>query len=89
VLAPVIETETVVFTPAAVVHVPPNVVTVALVVYGNVRPTPLTLVSVTVGPEVRIVIDFEPDVPVFPAASFWVAVTEYAPPFVESALLNV
>jgi hypothetical protein len=75
-LAPVIVTETVVFTPPAVVHAPPSVVTVWFVVNGNVRAVPLTVVSVTVGAAVWMVIDFAPDVPVFPAASFWFAVTE-------------
>ena len=60
VLAPVIATETVGFTPAAVVHAPPSVVTVALVVNGNVRAVPLTVVSVTVGAAVLIVIDCAP-----------------------------
>ena len=49
VLAPVTDTDTVAFTPAAVVHAPPTVVTVAFVENGNVRPVPLTDVSVTVG----------------------------------------
>src|SRR5262245_59575322 len=49
VLAPVIATDTVALTPDAVVQVPPSVVTVALVVYGNVRATPFTVASVTVG----------------------------------------
>ena len=44
VLAPVIATETVVLTPAAVVQVPPTVVTVAFVVNGKVRAVPLTVV---------------------------------------------
>ena len=63
-------------TPAAVVHAPPTVVTVALVVYGNVRAVPLTVVSVTIGAAVWIVIDFAPVVPVLPAVSVCVAVTE-------------
>ena len=76
VLVPVIVTDTVAFTPAAVVHVPPKVVTVALVVYGNVRVVPLTVETVTVGAAVWTVIDLAPEVPVLPAASDCVAVTE-------------
>src|SRR5262245_31529796 len=49
VLAPLIVTLIVVLTPAADVHVPPKVVTVALVVYGNVRVAPFTVLTVTVG----------------------------------------
>ena len=75
VLAPVIATDTVGFTPAAVVHTPPRVVTVALVTYGNVRAVPFTDVTVTVGAAVWIVIVFAPLVPVFAAVSVWVAVT--------------
>ena len=78
-LAPVIATVTVAFTPAAVVHAPPRVVTVALVKYGNVRAVPFTVVSVTVGAAVLIVIDCAPDVPVLPAVSDCVAVIEYVP----------
>src|SRR5262245_64503828 len=58
VLAPVIDTLTVVLTPAPVVQAPPKVVTVALVVYGKVRVVPLTEVSVIVGAAVWTVIDF-------------------------------
>jgi hypothetical protein len=62
-------------TPAAVVQTPPKFVTVAFVVYGNVRATPFTFAMVIVGADVRMVIDFAPEVPVLPAASFWFAVT--------------
>src|SRR5262245_25263993 len=79
VVAPVIATETVGFTPPAVVQAPPIVVTVALVMYGNVRAVPLTVVSVTVGAAVLMVIDCGPDVPVFVAVSVWVAVIVYVP----------
>ena len=57
VLAPVIEIDTVVLTPAAIVHVPPTLVTVAFVVYGKVRAVLFTDVSVTVGAAVWTVID--------------------------------
>src|SRR5262249_6583096 len=76
VLAPVIDTFTVALTPAAFEQVPPKVVTVALVEYGNVRVVPLTVARVIVGAAVWTVIPFAPEVPVFPAASFWFAVTE-------------
>ena len=75
VLAPRIATDTVGFTPAAVVHAPPRVVTVALVVKGNVRAVPLTVVIVTAGAAVLMVIDCAPLVPVFVAVSVCVAVT--------------
>jgi hypothetical protein len=67
------------FTPAAVVHAPPIVLTVAFVMNGNVRAVPLTVVSVTVGAAVLMVIDCAPDVPVFAAVSDCVAVIEYVP----------
>src|SRR3954453_24203551 len=79
VLAPAIATETGGFTPAAVVHVPPSVVTVAFVMNGNVRAVPLTVVSVTTGAAVLMVIDCAPLVPVFVAVSLWVAVMLYVP----------
>ena len=69
VLAPVIAIDTVAFTPAAVVHVPPSVLTVAFVMKGNVRAVPLTEASVTVGAAVLIVIDCAPLVPMFAAVS--------------------
>jgi hypothetical protein len=75
VLAPVIETGRDVLTPAAVVQVPPNVVTVWFVEYGKVRAAPLTVVSVMVGAAVWIVIALAPDVPTLPAVSVCVAVT--------------
>ena len=74
VLAPRIATDTVGFTPAAVVHAPPSVVTVVFVLKGNVRTPPLTVVNVTVGAAVLIVIDCAPLVPVFAAVSVCVAV---------------
>ena len=49
VLAPVIEIDTVVLTPAAVVHAPPTLVTVVFVLSGKVRVAPLTRVIVTTG----------------------------------------
>jgi hypothetical protein len=79
VLAPVIDTLTVGFTPAPVVQPPPMEVTVPLVEYGNVRATPLTVPMETTGAAVLIVIDCAPDVPVFPAVSVCVAVIEYVP----------
>ena len=48
--------------------------TVVFVMYGNVRAVPFTVVSVTVGAAVLIVIDCAPVVPVFPAVSVCVAV---------------
>ena len=69
VLAPVIETDTVVLTPAAMVHAPPTFVTVAFVVYGKVRAVPFTDVTVTVGADVWTVIAFAPLVPVLAAVS--------------------
>src|SRR4051794_19918087 len=71
VLAPVIATDTVGFTPAAVVHAPPRVVTVVLVVYGNVRAVPLTVVSVTVGAAGLMVVGWGPRVPGLVAGSVW------------------
>ena len=75
VLAPVIATDTVVLTPAAMVHVPPTLVTVAFVVYGNVRAVLFTEVRVTVGAAVWTVIDCAPLEPVLPAVSACVVVT--------------
>jgi hypothetical protein len=75
-LVPVIATDTVGFTPAAVVHAPPKVLTVALVMNGNVRAVPLTVVSETVGAAVLIEMVWAPLVPVFVAVSDCVAVTE-------------
>ena len=74
VLAPRIATDTVGFTPAAVVHAPPSVVTVVFVLKGKVRTPPLTVVSVTVGAAVLMVIDCAPLVPVLVAVSVCVAV---------------
>src|SRR3954469_14082464 len=75
VLAPVIATDTVGVTPAAVVHTPLTLVTVVFVMYGNVRAVPFTEVIVTVGAAVWTVIVWAPLVPVFDAVSAWVAVT--------------
>src|SRR5262245_61303205 len=75
-LAPVIATDTVAFTPAAVVHAPPRVLTVAFVMNGKVRAVPFTDVSVTVGAAVLIVIVCVPLVPVFRAVSDCVTTTE-------------
>ena len=79
VLAPRIATDTVGFTPAAVVQVPPTVVTVVFVMKGNVRAVPFTVVIATTGAAVLIVIDCAPLVPVFAAVSVCVAVTLYVP----------
>src|SRR4051794_31307572 len=75
VLAPRIATDTVGLTPAAVVHAPPTVATVAFVVYGNVRTVPLTVVSVTAGAAVLMVIACAPLLPTLLAVSVCVAVT--------------
>jgi hypothetical protein len=75
-LAPVIDSETVAESPDAEPQVPPKEVTVALVRYGKVRAVPLTVVMLTAGAVLSMVMDFAPDVPVFFAASDWVAVTE-------------
>ena len=56
VLAPRIATDTVGVHPAAVVQVPPTVVTVAFVVNGKVRAVPLTVVMATTGAAVLMVI---------------------------------
>src|SRR3954453_21248001 len=80
--------DTVGFTPAAVVHAPLTVATVALVVKGKVRAVPLTLVMVTVGAAVWIVIALAPLLPTLLAVSVWVAVTLYVP-FDASGLENV
>ena len=74
VLAPRIATDTVGFTPAAVVQVPPTVVTVAFVVNGKVRAVPLTVVMATTGAAVLMVIVCAPLVPVLVAVSVCVAV---------------
>src|SRR4051794_29231521 len=84
VLAPAIAIDTVGFTPAAVVHAPPSVVTVAFVMNGNVRAVPLMVPTVTTGAAVLTVIDCTPLEPVFVAASLCVAVTAYVP-FAETA----
>ena len=76
VLAPVIATETVAASPAALPHAPPTVVTVVFVVYGNERAVPLTVVSVTTGAVVSTVIVFAPLLALLPATSVWVVVSE-------------
>ena len=75
VLAPEIAIDTVGLTPAAVVHAPPRVVTVALVESGKVRAVPLTVVIVTTGTTRLMVMDCAPLVPVFAAVSLCDAVT--------------
>src|SRR3954447_7900970 len=84
VLAPAIAIDTVGLTPAAVVHAPPSVVTVAFVMNGNVRAVPLMVPTVTTGAAVLTVIDCAPVAPVFVAVSLCVAVTAYVP-FAETA----
>jgi hypothetical protein len=76
---PAIEIATVALSPAAVPHVPPSAVTFAFVEYGNVRGVPLTLVAVTAGAAVSIVIVRGVLVPVLPSVSLWLAVTVYVP----------
>src|SRR5262245_19461837 len=71
--------ETDAFTPAAVVHEPPSVLTVPFVTNGNVRAVPFTDVSETVGAAGLMVICCAPLVPVFVAVSDWVAVNRYVP----------
>ena len=88
VLAPVIATDTVGFTPAAVVHAPPSDDTVTFVTNGNVRAVPFTDANVTVGAAVLIVIDCAPDVPTFVAESDCVAVIEYVP-LADNAVVGV
>src|SRR3954454_7827963 len=79
VLAPAIAIDTVGFTPAAVVHVPPTVVAVVLVMNGKVRAVPLTVVSATTGAAVLTVIACAPLVPLLVALSVCVAVMLYVP----------
>ena len=88
VLAPVIATETVALSPVAVPQVPPTVVTVALLMYGNVRVVPFTVVSVTTGVVLSTVIDCAPLVPTLLAVSVCVAVTRTTPS-AESAVVGV
>ena len=61
------------------VHAPPTLATVALVVYGRVRTMPFIVVRVTTGAVVWIVIALAPLVPVFAAVSVCVVVTVYVP----------
>jgi hypothetical protein len=75
---------TVAFTPAALLHAPPSVLTVAFVMKGKVRAVPLTVVNVTVGAAVFTTTFCAPVVPVFPAVSVCVTVTVYVP-LVDSA----
>ena len=67
---------TVAASPAAVPHAPPTAVAVTLIESGNVRAVPFTVVSVTTGSVWSTVIALAPVVPVFAAASVWVAVIE-------------
>ena len=73
-LGPLDAIATVAVSPAAVPHAPPTEVTVLLVVNGNVRAVPLTVVSVTTGSVRSTVTLCAPLVPVFAAVSVWVAV---------------
>jgi hypothetical protein len=57
-------------------HAPPTVVTFAFVEYGNVRTTPFTLVTVTVGAPVSMMTDCAAGAPVLPAASVCVIAIE-------------
>src|SRR5262249_54338772 len=82
--APVTATVMVPLSPETVLQAPPTDVTVTLVEYGKVRATPFTCVSVTTGAVWSIVTVWAPLVPVLPALSACVAVTEYTPA-VESA----
>ena len=66
VLAPVIATDTVGLHAGRGRARAADVVTVRSVMSGNVRAVPLTVVSVTVGAAVLIVIDCAPLVPVLP-----------------------
>ena len=59
----------VVESPATEPQVPPTEVTFAFVENGKVTVEPLTLVSVTTGAVVSIVIDLAPEVPLLPTAS--------------------
>ena len=74
VAAPVIATLIVAMSPDATPQAPPTVVTETFVEYGNVRTVPLTDVRVTTGAVRSTVTVFVPLVPVFAAASDWVAV---------------
>jgi hypothetical protein len=79
VLVPLIATETVAASPIAAPHVPPKAVTVALLRYGKVRAVPFTDVSATCGSVLSTVMLCAPLVPVLPAVSDCVIVTEYTP----------
>jgi hypothetical protein len=74
VAVPVIATLTVEASPEAVPHAPPTVVMLVLVVYGKLRIVPFTVVSVTTGAVASTLMVCAPLVPVFEAASPWVAV---------------
>ena len=77
--APASATETDATSPTAAPHVPPTLCTGALVVYGNVRGAPLTLVRVTAGAVLSTVMLCAPLEPVLPPLFVCVAVTEYTP----------
>ena len=79
VLAPVIATDTVGFTPAAVVHAPPTLRHRHVRRVREGAGVPLTDVSVTTGAVVWIVITLAPLVPVLAAVSVCVVVTLYVP----------
>src|SRR5262245_43638461 len=65
--------------PTALPQVPPTVFTVWLVLYGNVRCVPLTVVTAGVGGVVSMLIVCAPVEPALPATSPWVTVTAYEP----------
>src|SRR5262245_38998351 len=67
--------DTVALSPVAVPHVPPTVVMLAFVEYGNVRALPFTFVSVTVGAVVSTVNDNGPCVVLLPTLAPCVTVT--------------
>ena len=88
VAVPVTATLTVAGSPAAVPHAPLTVVTDEFVVYGNERAVPFTDVSATSGAVLSTVIVWAPLVPVLPAVSDCVTVTEYTPS-ADSAVVGV
>src|SRR5262245_54229929 len=77
--APVTAIATVAVSPAAVPHPPLTDVALTFSDSGNVRAVPFTEVSVTIGCVRSTLIVCAPVVPVFAAASVWVAVIVYAP----------
>jgi hypothetical protein len=77
--APATATDTLPLSFAALPQEPPTDNTVALLRYGKVRATPLTVVTVTTGAVLSTVIVCVPVVLVFDAASLCVPVTLYTP----------